>query len=139
VRSFHLRPKRTPLARNLSPCGACVAEISIANRSHAIGAARRQRPELPFETRRGTPRCPSGAGYGGSDRSARVKAPESGLAQAALDRGGHLRVGLEDYAGTRTPRNVELVEQLAELITASGRTIATVEETHQILGIPVNR
>jgi hypothetical protein len=37
------------------------------------------------------------------------------------------------------PRNVELVEQLAELITASGRTIATVEETHQILGIPVNR
>jgi 3-keto-5-aminohexanoate cleavage enzyme len=64
---------------------------------------------------------------------------ESGLAQAALDRGGHLRVGLEDYAGTRTPRNVELVEQLAELITASGRTIATVEETHQILGIPVNR
>jgi 3-keto-5-aminohexanoate cleavage enzyme len=64
---------------------------------------------------------------------------ESGLARGALDRGGHLRVGLEDYAGTRTPRNVELVEQVAELITAGGRTIATVEETHQILGIPVNR
>lgn len=64
---------------------------------------------------------------------------ESGLAQAALDRGGHLRVGLEDYAGTRSPSNVELVEQLAEMIMASGRTIATAEETHQILGIPLTR
>ena len=27
----------------------------------------------------------------------------SGLARLALERGGHVRVGLEDYAGPRTP------------------------------------
>lgn len=65
-------------------------------------------------------------------------AVESGLARAALDLGGHLRVGLEDYAGTRTPTNRELVAELAEMIDASGRTVATAEQTHQILGIPDN-
>lgn len=60
---------------------------------------------------------------------------ETGLAQAALERGGHVRVGLEDYAGTGTPSNSELVQQLAELIEASGRSVATTTEAHQILAI----
>ncbi len=64
---------------------------------------------------------------------------DSGLAQAALDRGGHLRVGLEDYAGSRSPSNLELVGEVAQLIDASGRTVATAEQTHQILGITDRR
>src|SRR5262249_3382360 len=35
----------------------------------------------------------------------------SGLARLALERGGHLRVGLEDYAGPRAPTNEELVRE----------------------------
>lgn len=60
---------------------------------------------------------------------------ESGLAQRALERGGHLRVGLEDYAGPRTPTNVELVEEVAELARAAGRRIASPTETTELLGI----
>lgn len=38
-----------------------------------------------------------------------------GLAAAAITRGGHVRVGLEDYAGPRTPSNAELVAEVAEV------------------------
>ena len=62
-----------------------------------------------------------------------------GLAQLALLRGGHLRVGLEDYAGPRTPTNVELVAEAAALATRCGRKVASIEETHQILGIPASQ
>jgi uncharacterized protein (DUF849 family) len=59
-----------------------------------------------------------------------------GLADFALERGGHLRVGLEDYAGARKPTNVELVEQVADLIERSGRRAATPRETQHLLRIP---
>lgn len=59
----------------------------------------------------------------------------TGLAQAAVDRGGHLRVGLEDYAGPRTPANAELVAEARTLIERSGRRVATFAETHALLGI----
>ncbi len=58
-----------------------------------------------------------------------------GLASAALKRGGHVRVGLEDYAGPRAPSNAELVEELAGLVRDSGRRVATATDTHEILGI----
>ena len=58
---------------------------------------------------------------------------ESGLAELALARGGHLRVGLEDYAGPRTPRNVELVREAAALIERTGRRVATPAETRTLL------
>jgi uncharacterized protein (DUF849 family) len=54
---------------------------------------------------------------------------KSGLAETALQRGGHVRVGLEDYAGDRTPSNVELVEEVIELIHATGRWAAAPNET----------
>jgi len=60
----------------------------------------------------------------------------SGLARAALARGGHLRVGLEDYAGPRTPSNVELVTEAAALAAEVGRPAATCKETASILGLP---
>jgi len=59
----------------------------------------------------------------------------TGLAHAALERGGHVRVGLEDFLGPRTPTNVELVDELAQVIEESGRTVATPAETRDILGI----
>jgi 3-keto-5-aminohexanoate cleavage enzyme len=49
-------------------------------------------------------------------------------------RGGHVRVGLEDYAGSRTPRNVELVREAAALVAASGRRVATPAESRALLG-----
>jgi 3-keto-5-aminohexanoate cleavage enzyme len=63
----------------------------------------------------------------------------SGLAEHAVDRGGHLRVGLEDYAADRKPTNVELVEQAADLIERSGRRVATPRETEDLLRIPRRR
>jgi uncharacterized protein (DUF849 family) len=59
-----------------------------------------------------------------------------GLATLALERGGHVRVGLEDYAGEKTPSNEALVEQAVELISTEGRRVATPAETLELLGIP---
>jgi 3-keto-5-aminohexanoate cleavage enzyme len=57
----------------------------------------------------------------------------SGLATAAIERGGHLRVGLEDYAGRNTPSNEALVIEAIDLIQTLGHDIATSEQTLQIL------
>jgi uncharacterized protein (DUF849 family) len=57
----------------------------------------------------------------------------SGIAAVALERGGHLRVGLEDHHGPRTPTNEELVTEVAALCRASGRRPATVEEAPELL------
>lgn len=57
-----------------------------------------------------------------------------GLAQLALERGGHVRVGLEDYAGPRQPRNEELVAEAVALVQAAGREVATPAQATQILG-----
>ena len=57
-----------------------------------------------------------------------------GLAALALERGGHIRVGLVDYAGPRAPSNVELVAGAAALITASDRRVATAAEARARLG-----
>jgi uncharacterized protein (DUF849 family) len=59
-----------------------------------------------------------------------------GLAEYALERGGHVRVGLEDYVGERNPTNVDLVEQAVQLIEGSGRQVATTRETEDLLQIP---
>ena len=60
----------------------------------------------------------------------------SGLARLALERGGHLRVGLEDYAGARTPTNAELVREAAALAAAAGRPLATCAQAGEMLGLP---
>lgn len=60
----------------------------------------------------------------------------SGLARAAIERGGHIRVGLEDHAGDRTPTNLELVEELADLCRSLGRPPATSAEAAKILDLP---
>jgi hypothetical protein len=50
------------------------------------------------------------------------------IAALALERGGHLHVGIEDYAGTRTPTNEELVREAAALAARVGRPVATCDE-----------
>ena len=59
-----------------------------------------------------------------------------GLARLAIERGGHIRVGLEDYAGPRVPRNEELVREVAALAETAGRPVATPQEAAEILHLP---
>ena len=58
------------------------------------------------------------------------------VARHALERGGHLRVGLEDYAGLRVPSNLELVEEAVALCAEVGRPVATAAETAKLLELP---
>jgi 3-keto-5-aminohexanoate cleavage enzyme len=61
---------------------------------------------------------------------------ESGIARVALERGGHVRVGLEDYAGARQPTNEELVRDAVALANDVGRPVATPDEAAKLLGLP---
>jgi uncharacterized protein (DUF849 family) len=56
---------------------------------------------------------------------------------AAIERGGHLAIGLGDYPYTElgTPRNGELVERVALMSRQVGREVATPSETRRILGL----
>ena len=60
----------------------------------------------------------------------------SGLARQALERGGHVRVGLEDAAGARDCSNADLVDELVALADDVGRRIATPAETAKLFGFP---
>jgi uncharacterized protein (DUF849 family) len=56
------------------------------------------------------------------------------LARMALERGGHLRVGLEDY--TTGPTNLEQLERAKELVAKVGRRIINGPEAIEYLDIP---
>ena len=56
---------------------------------------------------------------------------------AAVARGGHLRVGLEDYGGPRKPRNTDIIREAVEIGKHAGRTPASATETLRLLGLPV--
>jgi uncharacterized protein (DUF849 family) len=58
------------------------------------------------------------------------------MARSALERGAHLHLGLEDYAGPDTPKNVELVEQGVALCKEVGRPVATADDATTILALP---
>jgi len=58
------------------------------------------------------------------------------IGDAALERGGHLRVGLEDYAGERPGSNAALVAAAVERAARHGRRPATPEEARRIVGLP---
>ena len=58
------------------------------------------------------------------------------VARLALERGGHLRVGLEDYAGPRQPSNVELVQEASALCRRIGRPVASCIDAARILALP---
>ena len=59
------------------------------------------------------------------------------IARLAVERGGHLHVGLEEHFDPdRKPANVELVEEAAALCAAVGRDVATFKETAELLNLP---
>jgi uncharacterized protein (DUF849 family) len=60
----------------------------------------------------------------------------SGLARLAIERGGHVRVGLEDFAGPRTPTNRALVAEVVALAGEIGRPVATCSQASEILALP---
>ncbi len=57
------------------------------------------------------------------------------LAELAIARGGHVRVGLEDYDGPRRPANEELIGEIVALARRAGRRIATPAEAGAMLGL----
>jgi uncharacterized protein (DUF849 family) len=61
---------------------------------------------------------------------------ENGLARHALELGGHLHAGLEDYMGPDQPTNEEIVRQAAELCAEVGRPLATPSQAARILDLP---
>jgi 3-keto-5-aminohexanoate cleavage enzyme len=56
------------------------------------------------------------------------------IAALAVQRGGHLRVGLEDFSSG--PSNVDQVQRAAALCQSLGRRLATCEEAAAILQLP---
>jgi uncharacterized protein (DUF849 family) len=60
------------------------------------------------------------------------------IARLALERGGHLHVGVEEfYAPDRSPTNEELLREAIALCDEVGRPVASIAETGEILGLPV--
>jgi uncharacterized protein (DUF849 family) len=60
---------------------------------------------------------------------------DSEIARPALERGGHLRVGLEDFFTAKS--NVDEVERARALANELGRPLATCAEAAGILGLPL--
>lgn len=57
------------------------------------------------------------------------------VAGLALERGGHLRVGLEDHAGPGQPTNVEILERAAKLCSEVGRPLARPAEAARLMKV----
>lgn len=59
------------------------------------------------------------------------------VAAAAMERGGHISIGLGDYPypELEMPTNARLVSRIAQLARDMGREIATPEEARQMLGL----
>ncbi len=64
---------------------------------------------------------------------------DAGFAEAVLRRGGHLRVGLEDFHGEGTPTNEELVVAATRVVRGLGHQVATSEQALQLLSAPRRR
>ena len=56
------------------------------------------------------------------------------IARLALERGGHIRVGIEDW--DQGPPNVEQVTAAAQLCASVGRGVADVGAVGTVLGLP---
>ena len=52
----------------------------------------------------------------------------------ALELGGHVRLGLEDFCGERVPTNVELIGEVASIARHTGRKLATAKQAASLLG-----
>lgn len=61
------------------------------------------------------------------------------IAGEAIARGGHVRVGLEDWAGSGAPRNEDLVAEIVEMAARACRPVATPTEAARLFGLPPAR
>jgi 3-keto-5-aminohexanoate cleavage enzyme len=61
---------------------------------------------------------------------------ETGLAEYAVERGGHIHLGLEFFAGDRTPSNAELVREAVAVCDRLGVPVASCDEAAEILELP---
>ena len=60
----------------------------------------------------------------------------SPIARRALEAGGHLKLGLEDHAGSTTPSNEDLVLDARRLVESVGRSVASPAEAATLLRLP---
>jgi 3-keto-5-aminohexanoate cleavage enzyme len=60
----------------------------------------------------------------------------TGLAEYAVEKGGHIHLGLEFFAGDRTPSNAELIAEAVAVCDRLGVAVAGTDETAEILGLP---
>ena len=59
------------------------------------------------------------------------------VARLALERGGHLHVGLEEHFDpARKPTNVELIDEAVALCNSVGRPVASCAQAAARLGLP---
>ena len=59
------------------------------------------------------------------------------IARLALERGGHLHIGLEEfYSPERSPTNEDLMHEAIALCEQVGRPLASTQETAKLLGLP---
>jgi uncharacterized protein (DUF849 family) len=59
------------------------------------------------------------------------------IARLALERGGHLHIGVEEfYSRARSPSNKELIREASDLCDRVGRPLATFADTRRMLGLP---
>ena len=61
---------------------------------------------------------------------------ESGLAEYAIELGGHIHLGIEFYGGDRQPTNELLTREAAQLCERMGVAVATCDEAATILQLP---
>lgn len=64
---------------------------------------------------------------------------ESSIGRVALERGGHLHVGLEDWSGVGAPSNADLVARAVALCDQVGRPVANHEQAMRQAAIPDRR
>jgi uncharacterized protein (DUF849 family) len=61
---------------------------------------------------------------------------ETGLAEYAVEKGGHIHLGLEFFAGDRTPSNVELISEAVAVCDRLGVPVASCDDAAEILDLP---
>ena len=96
----------------------------------ASACRRRGRRSTPTST------CSKAATCRGRWRSSAATSSPRAWRGWRCERGGHVRVGLEDYAGPRTPANAELVEEVVALAGEVGRPVAGCAEAARLLQLP---
>jgi 3-keto-5-aminohexanoate cleavage enzyme len=63
---------------------------------------------------------------------------DSAVGRLAVERGGHLHVGLEDWAGVGAPTNADVVSRARALCAEVGRPVSDHAQTVELLSLPLH-